>query len=107
VKVEANYKGYPSAVFETGIYRHFKGGEYEAHMLAFDVSSGNSDPVPIVIYMDVRDPGPTVARRLSDFEAVVEWPDKVDRPRFCAPKNIGPSALEELHKLWLAQETRK
>lgn len=60
------------------VYRHFKGGLYEF------VSYGylEADMSKVVIYRSVKKDDRVFVRSKASWEAVVEWPDKVKRPRF-------------------------
>ncbi len=63
--------------FETGLYRHYKGGLYRALFLA----TNEADLQPLVVYMSL-DSGNIMVRPLANWEELVEVRPNLQRPRF-------------------------
>jgi hypothetical protein len=66
-----------SALPKPGLYRHFKGGEYEV----LEVARHSETEELLVIYCSVEDPATTWVRPLEMFTGMVERPDG-SLPRF-------------------------
>lgn len=67
--------------FRPGLYRHKKGGLYQALGLAVEEST--LKPVVIYVHVDGEDVSDTMwTRPLASWNEIVEWPDGSHKQRF-------------------------
>jgi hypothetical protein len=74
--------------FRPGLYRHYKGGLYQAHGLAVEEATLR----PVVMYTHLGD-ALTWTRPLESWQQIVNWPNGASRPRFVWVAKNSPDFL--------------